>query len=83
MDDLVEQVELLINEGEEMIDEIESSAKKSSPQDSISPTQPLLMSQHADILRNRVITNQTVQSPPPKSQSLEEIMGPLSRNSPN
>jgi hypothetical protein len=31
MDDLVEQVELLINEGEEMIDEIESSVKKSSP----------------------------------------------------
>jgi hypothetical protein len=31
MDDLVEQVELLINEGEEMIDDIESSAKKSTP----------------------------------------------------
>jgi hypothetical protein len=38
MDDLVEQVELMIGEGEEMIDEIESSVKEPSPKDSISPT---------------------------------------------
>jgi hypothetical protein len=72
----------MIGEGEEMIDDIESSIKE-SPKDSISPTQPILMSQHQDILRNRVATNPSVQSPQPKSQSLEEIMGPLNRNSPN
>jgi hypothetical protein len=46
----------MIGEGEEMIDDIESSVKE-SPKDSISPTQPILMSQHQDILRNRVATN--------------------------
>jgi len=56
----------MIGEGEEMIDDIESSVKE-SPKDSISPTQPILMSQHQDILRNRVATNPSVQSPQPKS----------------
>ncbi len=69
--------------GEEMMDE--GDVSKTSQKDSISPTQPLLLSQHADILKYKSSAEQAHQanSPKPKSQSLEEILGGLNSSSPN
>lgn len=79
LDDIVEQVELMMDKGK-----IDTNEPSEIIQDeSLSPTQPLLLSQHAEVLKNKPSVEKTIllQSPPAPSQSIDEILGEVEKHS--